>query len=87
MTPLDFLKAVYSDAELPLNVRLRAAIAAAPYEHPKLAVSVVAQASANFAERLELCLTRSAKVIEAKPALVSDVRMPPASTDRRLRRI
>jgi hypothetical protein len=86
MTPLEFLKAVYSDAELPVNVRLRAAIAAANYEHPKLAVTVVAQANANFAERLELAIIRSQKVIEAKaqPArLVSDVRMPPT----KLRRI
>jgi hypothetical protein len=92
MNSLDFLKAVYSNAEIPLNIRLRAAIAACPYEHPKLAVTVVAQASSNFADRLELAYLRSAsvaRVIEAKPAepLVTDLRLPPASTDRRLRRI
>jgi hypothetical protein len=89
MNSLEFLKAVYSNAEIPLHIRLRAAIAAAPYESPKLAVTVVATANSNFAERLELAYLRSAtvaKVIEAKP-LVSDVRLPPVSTDRRLRRI
>jgi hypothetical protein len=34
-TPLDFLKAVYCNADLPLSVRLRPAIEAAPYVHPK----------------------------------------------------
>jgi hypothetical protein len=93
MNSLDFLKAVYSNSEIPLNIRLRAAIAAAPYEHPKLAFSVVAQASSNFADRLELaylCSASVARVIEAKPVAepsVTDLRLPPASTDRRLRRI
>ena len=34
-TPLDFLRAVYLNDQLPLSVRMRAAEAAAPYCHPK----------------------------------------------------
>lgn len=39
ITPLEFLEAVYTNEELELAVRMRAAIAAAQYRHPKLAVS------------------------------------------------
>jgi hypothetical protein len=42
ITPLDFLEAVYCNPNLPLATRLRAAIEAAPYRHPKLAVSATA---------------------------------------------
>jgi hypothetical protein len=43
--PLDFLKAVYLNPELPLSVRIRAAIELLPFTHPKLAV--VAQVTEN----------------------------------------
>jgi len=75
-TPLDFLKAVYSNNLLPLSVRMRAAVEAAPYVHPKLAV-VGTVTSEDFASRLERAVLRSAqavnngmqtnKMIEAKP--------------------
>ena len=39
--PLNFLKAVYMDAKLPLSVRMRAAIELLPFTHPKLAVTAV----------------------------------------------
>jgi hypothetical protein len=46
--PLNFLKAVYMNADLPLSVRMRAAIEVLPFTHPKLAV--VAQINEqNFA--------------------------------------
>jgi hypothetical protein len=37
--PLAFLKAVYMNADLPLSVRMRAAIEVLPFTHPKLAVT------------------------------------------------
>jgi len=40
-TPLDFLKAVYLNEGLPLSVRMKAAIEAAPYVHPKLSATAV----------------------------------------------
>jgi hypothetical protein len=39
--PLKFLTAVYMNAELPLSVRMRAAIELLPYNHPKLAVTAM----------------------------------------------
>ena len=40
-TPLDFLTAVYLNEQLPLSVRMRAAIEAAPYRHPKLTATAL----------------------------------------------
>jgi hypothetical protein len=37
--PLKFLKSVYSNTDLPLSVRMRAAIEVLPFIHPKLAVT------------------------------------------------
>ena len=53
---------------LPLTVRMRAAIEAAPYMHPKLgAVAVVGYLNADgFAARLDRAIARSGKLIEAK---------------------
>jgi len=72
VTPLEFLEAVYLNEELPLSVRMRAAIEAAPYRHPKLAVSAIATYREDFATALERCIIRSGikplpspKVIEA----------------------
>jgi hypothetical protein len=92
MTSLEFLRAVYSDPELPLHTRLRAAVAAAPYEHPRLSlVAAVVGDTGDFAARLELAKTRSMKVIEARTIeaqpLQGDVRLPPIPVDRRFRRI
>jgi hypothetical protein len=65
--PLDFLKAVYLNEGLPLTVRMRAAIEAAPYMHPKLGAVAVGYMSADgFAARLERAIMRSGKLIEAK---------------------
>jgi hypothetical protein len=68
-TSLDFLQAVYLNETLPLNTRMRAAIEAAPYEHPKLsAVAVGTLTSQDFASRLDRALERSdrAKLIEGQ---------------------
>ena len=50
--PLAFLKAVYMNAELPLSVRMRAAIKVLPFTHPKLAVTAQVNEN-NFAELLD----------------------------------
>jgi len=59
-TSLDLLSAIYRDPELPLTVRIRAAIAALPFEHPKLAVTANVSV-ADFADQLEKAIMRSGK--------------------------
>jgi|SRR5215470_8620512 len=56
-TPLDFLKAVYCNEGLPLNTRLRAAMAAAPFCHPKLTAVAVMNRD-DMAAALENALRR-----------------------------
>jgi hypothetical protein len=89
--PLSFLKAVYMNADLPLSVRMRAAIAALPFELPKLAVTAVVS-DQNFAEALERRLRNMKRIsngngriidvpqVETKPQM-------PRVADRRFRRI
>jgi len=69
-TSLDFLKAIYRSSALPLSTRMRAAIAALPFEHPKLAVTAQIDADGDFAERLEQAILRSEmapRVIDHEP--------------------
>jgi hypothetical protein len=89
-SPLDFLCAIYRDPGQPMQRRLSAAIAAAPYVHPKLAVTANVQ-DQGIAALLEARLRRIAeaknaeinsKMIENQPAQI--VRMVP---DQRLRRV
>jgi hypothetical protein len=61
---LAFLQAVYRCPDQPLHVRMKAAIAALPYEHPKLAVTAVLDGSEDLGARLNRAIQRSAKVIE-----------------------
>ena len=56
-TPLDFMTAVYRDPDQPISRRLSAAIAAAPFVHPKLAVAVTLD-SEGFAKRLKEMMQR-----------------------------
>ena len=73
---------------------MRAAIAALPFESPKLAVTAVVSEQ-DFATVLDRRLKRieEIKLIEAKPTIDDveskpvDVRLPPAVPDRRFRRI
>jgi hypothetical protein len=72
--PLEFLEAVYNNEDLPLTVRIRAAIEAAPYKHPKLSAAQIVHLGGSFAERLERAIERSkaplplpAKTIEHDP--------------------
>src|SRR6516164_9523818 len=79
---------------LPLTTRMRAAIAALPFESPKLAVTAVVSEQ-DFATVLDRRLKRieEIKLIEAKPTIDDveskpvDVRLPPVVPDRRFRRI
>jgi hypothetical protein len=70
-TPLEFLEAVYSNEGLPLQARLKAAIEAAQYVHPKLAVTATVNAG-DFADQLERAVERS-RMIEAKPLVEEKV--------------
>jgi hypothetical protein len=69
-TPLEFLEAVYCNNELPLHTRMKAAVEALPYVHPKLAVQLSVEGR-DLAAALDRALARTAKVqtttIEAKP--------------------
>jgi hypothetical protein len=88
-TSLDLLRAVYRNASLPLSTRMRAAMAALPFESPKLAVT--AQVSEqDFATLLDQRLERmkqmengQTKTIEANPPVETT---PPRIPDRRFRR-
>ncbi len=65
-TSLELLQAVYCNEAVPLSVRMRAAIAALPFETPKLAVTAIGPMSEGFAMQLERAIQRSGKVIEAQ---------------------
>jgi hypothetical protein len=65
-TPLDFLRAVYCNEGLPLSTRMKAAIEAAPYVHPKLSATAV-MSSEDFGDRLERAILRSLGVRQALP--------------------
>jgi hypothetical protein len=74
---LEFLQAVYRNPDLPLSTRMRAAVAALPFESPKLAVTAFVD-GASIADRLEQILEqrrrwaeqsgRSPVTIEHEPA-------------------
>jgi hypothetical protein len=66
-TSLTLLQAIYHNSAIPLMTRMRAAIAAIQFEHPKLAVTANIQ-DGDFADQLDKAIERSRKVIEAKPA-------------------
>jgi hypothetical protein len=90
--PLNFLKAVYMNADLPLSVRMRAAIELLPFTHPKLAV--VAQVSEGdvatlLDRRLKRIQQQEMRVIEAQPQ-TQTIEAPkplPRIADRRFRRM
>jgi hypothetical protein len=93
-TSLDLLRMVYRNPSLPLPVRMRAAISALQYEHPRLAV--VAQINEqSFAEVLERRLQNMERInngdggiVEAKPVPQIETKpQMPRVADRRYRRI
>jgi hypothetical protein len=92
---LDLLRVIYRNNQLPLTTRMRAAIAALPFEVPKLAVTAVVSEQ-DFAtlldrrlkrlEELKLLEANGAKAIDAQPQPV-ETKPPLARTnDRRFRR-
>ena len=86
------LKAVYQCPEVPLSVRMRAAMACLPFETSKLAVTAQITEQ-DFATLLDRRLKRleemKANAIEATSLIDGekvDVRLPPVVPDRRFRR-
>jgi len=90
------LKAVYQCQDVPLAVRMRAAMACLPFETPKLAVTaqITEQDFATLLDRrlkrieeMKLLEANGAQVIDAEPQPV-ETKPPVARTnDRRFRRI
>jgi len=56
-SPLEFLRQVYTDASVPLPLRIRAAVEAAPFAHPKL--SAIFDVGRSLAAQLEAAIKRS----------------------------
>ena len=78
-TPLEFLEAVYLNNDLPLSVRMRAAVECAPYVHPKLtAIATATMNGKDFASLLEKAAQRSraALVVDHQPA---EHELPPSA--------
>jgi hypothetical protein len=70
---LAFLLAIYRCPDQPLHTRMKAAIAALPYEHPKLAVTMAIDGHDSWATKLQGAIARSRqadayRLIEAAPS-------------------
>jgi hypothetical protein len=62
-TSLEFLQAIYRSPEQPMIRRMKAAIAALPFEYPRFAVTAVVNDD-SWAAQLQRCIARSAKADE-----------------------
>jgi hypothetical protein len=74
LTSLDLLQAIYRCPDQPLHVRMKAAIAALPFEHPRLGVTVALDGRDSSATALQGAIARSRPVLElhaAEPAPVA----------------
>ena len=76
-TSLQFLQAIYRSSEQPMVRRMKAAIAALPFEHPKLSATLAVQADDSYAARLQAAIARSNGVeayraIEHQPAAAAN---------------
>jgi hypothetical protein len=73
-TSLDLLQAIYRDVDQTISRRLRAARAALPFEHPRLAVAVNVSAE-GLAKRMAIARERLGQggyVIDAQPKALAD---------------
>jgi hypothetical protein len=64
---LDYLQSIYRDPAKAEGVRMRAAIAALPFEHAKLSASLT-NPNIGFAERMERAIDRTNRAIDARTA-------------------
>jgi hypothetical protein len=70
-TPLDFLEAVMLNEDLPLSVRMRAAIEAAPYRHSKKPNRF--EIAEDFGTRLERAIRASSRALMIKGQVLRQV--------------
>jgi hypothetical protein len=66
----DVLVAIYRNPRMSLHTRMRAAIAAIPFESPKLQATATVQLGLDFAARLERAMLRSdgVRLVASAPA-------------------
>lgn len=67
LTSLKYLQLVYRGKIIAEGDRMRAAIAALPFENPKLAVTASVGPNTGLGRRIELAIERSRQVIECRP--------------------
>jgi hypothetical protein len=65
---LGILQMIGADKSLPIEIRMRAAGLAVPYERPKLSMTATASGGRKLFDILEEARLRERKVIEAPPA-------------------
>jgi hypothetical protein len=83
-TSLAFLQAVYCHDGLPLHVRMKAAIAALPFEHPRLSATLAVQADDSWAAKLKNAIARSSqaeayRLIQAGPSAANGTDLAPSA--------
>ena len=90
-TSLQLLQKIYRNASTPLSVRIRCAVAALPFEFPKLAVTAV-MTDQSFAELLERRLKHLSEIENGNGKIIDRTAVEttkpiPRLSDRRFRRI
>ena len=86
---IDLLRAVYRNPSIPLSVRIRCAVAALPFEMPKLAVTAMVTEQ-DFATLLDQRIKRMEQMerSEAQPQTIEAKPPPlPRLADRGFRRV